>query len=131
VLTYPIVLPEGVTNETGLNEATVNVQFPNLKTKEFDVTTIRAINVPEGMEVDVITKVLPVTIRGPKDLVGSMKETDVSVKVDFTDAQLGSATMKAEIVINKAFKEVGVMGTYSVTATLKEAEVPKETEIKN
>lgn len=126
VLTYPILLPEGVNNETGLSEAVVNVQFPALKTKEFEVTTINAINVPEGMEAEVVTKVLPVTIRGPKQLVEKMKETDVSVNVDFTNAQLGAATMKAEIVIADAYKEVGAMGSYSVMATLKELEEEKK-----
>lgn len=122
MLTFPIVLPEGVTNETGLNEATVDVRFPNLSTKRFNVTTINAVNVPEGMEADIISEALEVTIRGPKELVKAMKETDITVTVDFTNAQLGMATMKAEIVIADAYKEVGAMGTYSVPATLLEPE---------
>lgn len=126
VLTYAITLPEGVNNETGLNEAVVNVQFPALKTKEFEVTTINAINVPEGMEAEVVTKVLPITIRGPKKLVEKMKETDIVVNVDFADAQLGAATMKAEIVIADAYSEVGAMGSYSVMATLREPEEEKK-----
>lgn len=125
ILKFPINLPEGVNNETGVSEATVNVRFPNLMTKSLDVTTINVINVPEGIEVDVITEVLPVTVRGPKEIVGNMKETDITVTVDLTGAQLGSATMKAEIMIADAYSSVGAMGTYSVSATLTEADEKK------
>lgn len=119
VLTFPIVLPEGVVNQTGLVEAKVTVQFPDLLTKTFRVTDIRPVNVPSGLKVDMITKALEVTVRGPSALVSAMKETDLSVSVDFTGAKTGTATMKAEIVLADAYKEVGPVGTYSVSATVK------------
>ena len=48
-MTFPINLPEGVTNESGVTEATVKIQFNGLSTKEFEVTNIKGINVPEGL----------------------------------------------------------------------------------
>lgn len=115
---YPIVLPEGVTNESGLTEAKVEISFPNLKTKTLSVTNIQAINVPEGREVDLITKLLEVQLRGPVDMIDKIDESAVTVTVDFTDAAAGSATMKAEINISSTFSGVGAVGTYSVSATL-------------
>ena len=79
VLTFPVVLPEGVNNETGITEVKVDVQFPELVTRTFNVTEIHAENVPEGMEVDMITQALEVKIRGPKALVRAMKETDKEI----------------------------------------------------
>ena len=123
VLPFPIVLPEGITNETGVKSATVTVKFPQLMMKTFNVTAISAINVPEGLEVDMITQAIPVTVRGPIALVQNMKETDFTVTVDFIGAQIGTATMKAEVKLNKNYSSVGAVGTYQVSATLRE---PKE-----
>lgn len=120
VLTFPINLPEGITNETGLTEVTVEVKFPNLRTKTLSVTNIQAVNVPAGLEVDLITQMLEIKVRGPVDMITAMNEGDVTVTVDFTDAKLGTATMKAEITISSNFTGVGAVGTYSVSATLGE-----------
>ncbi len=119
-LKFPIVLPDGVTNETGVTEATVEVKFPTLKTKNFNVTNIVAINVPEGLEVDMITQALEVKVRGPSALVDAIKPVDITATVDFTGAQIGTATMKANITISEAFSEVGALNAYSVSATLQE-----------
>lgn len=121
-LDFPITLPEGVTNETGITEATVKVRFPGLTTRSFNVTEITPINVPEGMEVDMITQALEVKIRGPKALMSKMKETDISITVDFSGAQLGTSTIKAVITISSQYAEAGAVGTYSVSATLLESD---------
>lgn len=120
VLTFPIVLPEGITNETGITEATVDIQFPNLATKKVTVTSITAVNIPAGLEVDLITQQLEITIRGPVAMIEAIKDTDVSVRVDFTNAQMGTATVKATVVISGAYPDVGAIGSYSVSATLRE-----------
>ena len=57
-LQFPVVLPDGITNETGVDTVTVKVNFPQLMMKTFRVTSITAINVPEGLEVDMITEAL-------------------------------------------------------------------------
>ena len=119
-MTFTIDLPEGVTNETGVEEATVKVEFPQLLIKTINVTEINAINVPEGLEVDMITQALEVKVRGPIKLVKKMKESDLMVTVDFAGAQIGTATMKAEITLGEEFKDVGAVGTYQVSATLQD-----------
>lgn len=117
---FPIVLPEGVTNETGVTEVKVGVQFPNLRTRTFNVTSIMPQNVPEGLEVDMITQALEVTLRGPKELVEAMEESDISVYVDFEGAETGTATMKAYVAVGSEYAQVGAVGNYSVSATLRE-----------
>lgn len=120
-LTFPIVLPEGVTNETGILEATVEVKFPNLRTKVLNITNIEAINVPEGLEVDMITQALEIRVRGPVALVDAMTEENIKVTVDFTDAEIGSDTRKATITISTEYEGVGAVGSYIVSVTVKEA----------
>lgn len=127
-LTFDIVLPEGVTNQTGVEKATVEVKFPQLMTKTFAVTAFTAINVPEGLEGHISAQSLPVTVRGPIDMVKAMRETDLLVKVDFSDKQMGSIYRSANVTISKTFSKVGAVGTYQVLTELKELEVPDPTE---
>jgi len=119
-LTFPILLPEGITNETGVTEAKVDVKFPDLQVKKLSISNINVINVPEGMMVDMITQVLEVTVRGPKALINSITERDVTVTVDFAGAVLGTATMRPTITISSTYAEVGAVGTYVVSATVME-----------
>lgn len=119
-LTFPITLPEGVTNETGVTEATVDVKFPDLRTKKLSISNINVVNVPEGLDVDMITQVLEVTVRGPRALISSITDRDVTVTVDFSGAVLGTATMRPIITIGGTYSEVGAVGTYVVSATVME-----------
>lgn len=121
-LTFPITLPEGVTNETGVTEATVEVKFSDLKTKTLNITNIQAVNVPAGMEVDMITQALEVTVRGPSLLINAITEKDITVTVDFANAQPGTATMRATVTFGNNFADAGTVGSYVVSATLKNQE---------
>jgi len=117
-LVVPIVLPQGVTNQTGVEQVTVDIKLPKLKTKTLRVTNIIAENVPAGLTAEVITKALQVTVRGPEKQIKEMKETDLSVVINLVEAQPGTVTMKGEVVIGDAFPDVGAIGTYSVSANL-------------
>lgn len=118
VVTFPIKLPEGITNETGVTEATVDVRFPELGTKTLTVTEFTVINVPDGLSADVITELLEIQLRGPKDIIEDVEASQITVTVDFSDEQIGTATIKAQIAIDA--EGVGAVGTYNITATLKE-----------
>lgn len=118
VLTFPIKLPEGITNETGVTEVKVDVKFPELATKELTVKNIQPINIPTGMDVQIITKQLELLLRGPKDAVEKVNAENITVTVDFTGQQPGTTTVKAQITVS--IPGVGAVGTYQVTATVKE-----------
>lgn len=117
--TFAINLPEGVTNLTGVTEAEVTITFTGLSTpREFVVENIETINIPEGMEVDLITEKLTVTVRGPSAEITRLTAEDITVVVDFTGAEADTSTFKATIVFSDGFEAVGAMGTYSVSATV-------------
>ena len=119
-LTFPIELPAGVTNRTGLEEATVTVKFPELLMKTFTVTQITPVGVPNGYEADVVTQALSVTVRGPRELVEAMTEKDITVNVNFAGEQPGTFTASAHVTMSAAYSGVGAVGTYSVSATMRE-----------
>lgn len=116
-LTFPIKLPEGITNETGVAEATVNVSFPKLATKTMTVKNITAANVPQGFRVDLITRVLEIQVRGPEAKIEKLTPDAVAVTVDFTNVEAGTVKLKAQIDCGDP--EIGAVGSYTVSATVR------------
>lgn len=119
-LVFPITLPEGVTNQTGVSEATVTVKFKKLMTREFQVDTFRIWNVPEGLDAEIITESLTVLIRGDVTQLTEMTDEDVWCEVDFSNAEQGTATYRALIHVSDRFDKIGVLKSYSVSARLHE-----------
>lgn len=126
---YEILLPAGVTNLTGVTSAQVIIQFPELLKRDITVTNISALNVPENLEADLVTKQMVITVRGPRDLVLKMKASDIQVTVDLSSMQKGTYTVKALVTMSSPYTSVGTFGTYSVTVTLMDPlEVMDDTE---
>ena len=117
-ITFDIVLPEGVTNRTGYKQAKVSLRFPELATKTLSVSNIQAINIPEGMEVELTTKVLDIVIRGPIDEMTNISAADIQLIVDFTGAQPGSSSWKIQVNILSAYANCGPLGSYNMYATV-------------
>lgn len=121
-LKYTIALPEGVTNQTGVSEAVVSVLFTGLKTREFTIDNFQLINVPEGMEAEIINANLTIKVRGPEAELEALKERDITAVVDFANAEVGTATYKTNITFGEKFPNVGALKTNSVSATVQQKE---------
>ena len=116
---YTIALPEGVTNQTGVAEVTVSIRFSGLKTREIEIDNFEIINVPEGMEAEIISANILVKLRGPEEELASLNERDITAVVDFSAAVEGTATYKATITIGDKYPSVGAIKSYSVSATVR------------
>lgn len=119
MLTFLIKLPDGISNETGVLEVQVDIQFPDLGSKTLTVNKFNMVNVPAGLEVDMITKALEIQVRGPKTIIEEINPENVTVTVDFANEQVGTATVNADITID--VDGVGAVGIYNITATLRKA----------
>ena len=115
-IVLPITLPEGVTNETGITEVVATVRFVGVSIREMAVSNIEVQNVPEGMDVNLITKKLNVIVRGSSAHLVNLTEEDIVVVVDFSEAEEGSSTFKATVQFAEEFQKMGAVGTYSVYA---------------
>lgn len=115
-IVLPITLPEGVTNETGITEVVAAVRFVGVSIREMAVSNIEVQNVPEGMDVNLITKKLNVIVRGSSAHLVNLTEEDIVVVVDFSEAEEGSSTFKATVQFAEEFQKMGAVGTYSVYA---------------
>ena len=122
-MTFPINLPEGVTNLTGITEATAEIRFVGLSIKEFTTENIKVINVPEGLDYELMSEVVKVTLRGPTGRINQIKPEDIEVTVDLSGKETGASTVKAAITIRGDSEElIGAVGSHSVSVTLEEAE---------
>ncbi len=121
-LIYTLSLPDGITNQTGVNEVKVKVRFTGMQTREFTLDTFQSVNVPAGMEAEIINASLTVRVRGPKEEVSRLTAEDITAVVDFSAAEPGTATYKASIVFAEGFPNVGALKTSTVSATLQAQE---------
>lgn len=116
---FPVVLPEGVENRSGVEEAKVTIDFGDLTHKTLTVNKFNVVP-PEATSAVLDTYELRITLRGPKDLMENITEKDLTVTVDYSDLQTGSVTRKAIISVSSEFQGVeAVGGPYEISATLR------------
>ena len=117
------LLPEGVTNLSGTTDAVVKVSFPNLRTKELtvDEADIELVNVPEGMEAELTTKTLKIRVRGTIGQIANITPGDLRVIIDLANAPVGTAQVKAQIIIADKYTDVGELGIHTVYAEIRES----------
>ena len=118
VKTFTIPLEEGITNLTGISEVTATITLKGLATKDFLIRQISVVNVPEGLEVELITQELNLQVRGPAEQIAKLTADDVMVVVDFTGAEVGTATFPVRAVFTDGFRDVGVFRAESVSASV-------------
>lgn len=118
---YTITLPEGVTNQTGVSEVTVSIRMTGLKTREFTIDQFEAVNLPEGLSAEIINANLAVKVRGPEEEIAALQEKNIRAVVDFTNAEVGTATYKVTLVFDDQFSNVGAVKSSSVSATVQAA----------
>ena len=121
LLSYNITLPEGITNLSEKNTVDVSVQIPaDLMTREISVSAIKAVNVANGMRVDISTTEKMVKVRGPQFYLDSLMAQDLEIHVDFSNANAGMTTFAAKVVVinPQLAAYVGAVGTYDVVATV-------------
>ena len=121
-LTFPINLPEGVTNQTGVSELTVKIRISDVMTKEVTIENFRVVNVPGGLAAEIITASLTVKVRGPADEITRLEEEDIVAEADFTNAEVGTATYRVVVIFPEGFEDVGALKTNSVTAMVQAGE---------
>lgn len=118
-VTYPIVLPEDITNITNVAEVNVSISFPDLEIRKFKVSNFVAEKLPDGMEALWLTDSLTVHLRGAKEVLDKLAAEDISVVVNFTGAEVGNQVYSAVIVVNTT-GVVGAIGAYEVYVSVRQ-----------
>ena len=118
---YPISLPDGVINLSGVKEVNVDILLKGLAVREFTVDDIRVIGVPSTMSYELVTKKLTVTLRGPAALINKMTADDLIVTADLSGKDEGTVMVNANVdTVGDTFDAVGALGNFSVSVILKD-----------
>lgn len=125
-LIFQIPTYEGVTNDSARSEATVDILFDGLTTKEITIEEFKTTNVPEGFVAEVVTEKLVVKVRGTTELINKLSAKDITATVDFTNKEVGVSTYRVSISFGESFTSLGVLGKPSVTASLQAEETEAE-----
>jgi len=87
-VTFPIEMPDGVENFSGIYTASYDVEIPVLpilETRFFDVNSsnFELINVPEGVNVSFTSQGCRVWLRGPAEILDQVNAENIRVIVDY------------------------------------------------
>lgn len=121
-LTFPVKLPEGVSNQSGIAQVTLDVELPEMEIREYEITDIQLTNIPKGWTAKSLAQLLPVKIRGRGPVLDRITPEILSAVVDLSEAETGTSTYEAAIVI-EGFGEadnVGAVEKYTVLVQLED-----------
>lgn len=111
---FAINLDPSLTNVSGTVEASVTVTLNELATKEFDVTSIGLINVPDGYEATVTTQVRSVVVRGAQEALDAIDASQLRIVADMSHISAVGSTSIAVKVYLDATTDAGVIGDYTI-----------------
>ena len=126
---YPIILPEGCQNLSGVTRAALRIRFEDMTSATISTENISWLNLPEGKSVEFPAGSLAVKVFGTEADVSALTGEDISVKVDLSDytAASGTYTVPAEVSVTKG--DIGISGEYQLQITIREGvELPPEEE---
>ena len=124
--TIAIPLDDRLENVSGITEVKVTMKVnKRVETRTFEVTSrISTINAPEGWTPAVVTKMLPVQVRGTRALLDELTEESILVVADLRDVSqtAGQYTVAASIYLNGpgTVTDMGVVNpnSYSIVVSL-------------
>ncbi|MEG0940285.1 MAG: CdaR family protein [Oscillospiraceae bacterium] len=116
---FTVVLPDKVSNVTGITAAKATVEVIGLETRKFNVTNISAINAPTGRTSSMVTENVEVTLRGSADVLNKIKANNIRVVADLTDVGNTTGVFQpiAKIYVD-GFTGVGAVGEYKIYVKL-------------
>ncbi len=115
---YPINLPEGVNNASGVAEAQASVRVTGLNVVTMSVSDFELINVSEKLTAQPISESVQLTLRGTPAALMNLKPEDVIVTVDLSSfTQAGTYIVSVNVEVPDGL-QVGPIGSNTLTVTL-------------
>lgn len=115
-LRCPIILPDGLKNESGIVTATANITLSGVVKANVQTENIDFVNVPAGYVALPLTQSLLVTVRGPAEEIGKLTSENLRVVADLASNTSGTGSYtcgSVQVYLDKATKS-GVLGKYSI-----------------
>ncbi len=111
----PIILPDGVSIQSGVTSATVNISIVGLDTIQVTSSNFQITNETDGYSADLLTESLNVTIRGSASRLNGITAQNVRIVVSLEGIgnSEGMFTIEPRIYID-GVSGVGAVGDYEV-----------------
>ena len=117
-VTLPVVIPNDMTNLTGVTEAEVTVSVTGLDTRRVSVpyTNMQITSETPGYTATLITASLEVLLRGSEEQLGELTLNNVRIVADLSDYgdTAGTFTVPAKVYLDGQFADCGAVGEYKV-----------------
>lgn len=125
---YPITVPEGCQNSSGVTRATLTISWKDMTSAEVVTNSFQYENLPEGKTASVVTQEMTVRIFGTAEDVAAVTGEDVVLVADLSgySAVSGSYTVPATVKISSG-GDVGVSGDYQIQVTIRDRGEESET----
>lgn len=115
---YPITLPTGVINVTGIAEVTATIRVNGLQVITMTVDNIKLINIPQGMTATALSESIQLTLRGITADLMELEAEDIAVIVDLANyTQAGTYIIPVTVSVPNSL-QVGAVGSNTLTITL-------------
>lgn len=119
---YPIVLPNGTDNISGVTTATVDITFTGLEWAYYTVTNVEYTNLAEGYSAEIMDNSLVVMIRAPQDILSEIQANNIRAVADLTGV---TTTSKVPVYIYvDGYPQAGAVGDPAVYVRVVEGSLP-------
>lgn len=127
---YPIILPDGCQNLSGITRASLKIRFVDMRSATVATDNITWTNLPEGRSAEILSDTMNVRIFGTAANVEAVTGAHITVTADLSDYSAASGTYTIPAAVTVAVGDVGIIGEYQVQVTIREkdAEEPPEPE---
>ena len=116
--TYPITLPEGINNASGVAEVQAAVRVTGLNVVTMTISDFELINVPEELTAQSISESVQLTLRGTPAALTNLQPEDVIVTADLSSfTQAGTYIVSVNVEVPDGL-QVGAIGSNTLTVTL-------------
>ena len=119
--TFPLTLPENVDfYDDVVEDVDVYVYFRDVETTVIPISNIVLENVPDGMDVELMTTSLDVTVRSAADMLKKLNADNIRATVDLSGIDTSSPRRVLPADVKIGIGGYDVCGTYTVTVSVSE-----------
>ena len=124
---YPIVIPDGCKNLSGITQAILQISRRDYAEQVLTVGNFEYTNLPTGKNVEIMTLDLPVRVFGTMDDVSALTSENLIAAVNLSEfsGAVGTYTVPAALKTN--FGDIGFVGDYEVQVRIyTEEDLPEQ-----
>ena len=116
--TFPIIIPNYISNVSGENEATVLVEVLGVDIAFISVTNLQVINVPPGHRAEIVTLSTDVRVRGTEADLAQILSINLRVVADLTDLGTGTTSILSRAHISGVDVDVEPVGETRIVVSI-------------